>query len=92
MIKSITIPPAQFEAISNELNAHFAELWQNVNTLNELETFIGRITACGLEDLAKEYIVLFHNEYFGWLENEKEKAESIEQFNNHVNPFKNENN
>lgn len=75
----ITLQGEQFTAIENELNAHFAELWQNVDTPNDLELFLDRIRACGLNELAESYVKLFWD---GVAEFNKQRAEK--EFNDNL--------
>lgn len=89
---TLTLNADHYNSMVEELEKHFAKLWQEVNTLDELEIFMNRIRSCGLEYLADSYNKQFFIDNAYWLESEKEKAESIEQFNNHTNPFKDGNN
>lgn len=89
---TLTLNADHHNSMVAELEKHFAELWQDVNTLNELEYFINSIRSCGLEDLADSYNEQFLADNAYWIELEKDKAESIAQFNNQINPFKDGNN
>jgi hypothetical protein len=64
---TLTMSGTQFEAMHNELKKHFDEIWQNVDTPNELEAFIGRLEACGMSDEAEEYNRLWLESYNEWL-------------------------
>lgn len=75
----ITLQGEQFTAIESELNAHFSELWQNVDTPNDLELFLDRIRACGLNELAESYVKMFWD---GVAEFNKQRAEK--EFHNNL--------
>lgn len=75
----ITLQGEQFTAIENELNAHFKELWQNVNSLDEMEVFTERIRACGLDELAESYVMQFWESVA-----EMNRLQQEERFNQHL--------